>query len=319
MKKNSGKDTVAAKPTRRAKRVAPVKPKPEETDTKGMFPIVAIGASAGGLEAITRFLGNVPNDSGQAFVIIQHLDPTHVGMFAELLQRVTSMKVEQTKDRTKVEPNCVYVIPPNRDMSILHGVLHLFEPVEPRGLRLPIDFFFRSLAEDCRERSIGVILSGMGSDGTLGLRAIKEKGGLALVQEPATSKFSGMPSSAIGFGMADIVAPVEELPGKILGFLKHVPPVNKIKSVIEDKELSALEKIVILLRAQTGNDFSLYKKSTLYRRIERRMGIHQIDSIANYVRYLQKNTQELELLFQELLIGVTNFFRDPAAWEKLQV
>ncbi len=318
MKKNSGKDTAAAKPTRRAKPVAPITPQPEQADTKSIFPIVAIGASAGGLEAITRFLGDVPKDSGLAFVVIQHLDPTHVGMFAELLQRVTSMKVEQTKDRTKVKPDCVYVIPPNRDMSILHGVLHLFEPAEPRGLRLPIDFFFRSLAEDCRERSIGVILSGMGSDGTLGLRAIKEKGGLALVQEPATAKFSGMPSSAIGFGVADIVAPVEELPGKILGYLKHIPPVTKSKPVIEDKELSALEKIVILLRDKTGNDFSLYKKSTLYRRIERRMGIHQIDSIATYVRFLQANPQELELLFQELLIGVTNFFRDPAAWEKLQ-
>jgi len=318
MKKNSGTGIVADKPTRRAKPVAPITPPPEQIETQSIFPIVAIGASAGGLEAITRFLEHVPEKSGLAFVIIQHLDPTHVGMFPELLQRVTSMEVHQTKDRTKVKPDCVYVIPPNRDMSILHGVLHLFEPAEPRGLRLPIDFFFRTLAEDYRERSIGVILSGMGSDGTLGLRAIKEKGGLGLVQEPATSKFSGMPSSAIGFGVADIVAPVEDLPGKILGYLKHIPLVDKTKSVIEDKELSALEKIVILLRDQTGNDFSLYKKSTLYRRIERRMGIHQIDSIATYVRYLQANSQELELLFQELLIGVTNFFRDPAAWEKLQ-
>ena len=229
MKKNSGKGTLADKTTRRAKPVAPITPPPEQTDTKSIFPIVAIGASAGGLEAITRFLGHVPEKSGLAFVIIQHLDPTHVGMFPELLQRVTSMEVHQTKDRTKVKPDCVYVIPPNRDMSILHGVLHLFEPAEPRGLRLPIDFFFRSLAEDCRERSIGVILSGMGSDGALGLRAIKEKGGLGLVQEPATSKFSGMPSSAIGFGVADIVAPVEDLPGKILGYLKHIPLVEKYK------------------------------------------------------------------------------------------
>lgn len=318
MEKKSGKGTAADKPTRRAKTVAPITPQPEPADKKSIFPIVAIGASAGGLEAITRFLEHVPKDSGLAFVIIQHLDPTHVGMFPELLQRVTPMVVQQTKDRTKVKPDCVYVIPPNRDMSILHGVLHLFEPAEPRGLRLPIDFFFRSLAEDCWERSIGVILSGMGSDGTLGLRAIKEKGGLGLAQEPATAKFSGMPSSAIGFGVADIVAPVEELPDKILNYLQHIPPVKKTKSVIEDKELSALEKVVILLRDQTGNDFSLYKKSTLYRRIERRMGIHQIDSIATYVRYLQANPQELDLLFQELLIGVTNFFRDPTAWEKLK-
>ena len=282
------------------------------------FPIVGIGASAGGLEALEQFLSHVPAQSGLAFVIVQHLDPTHKGIMPELLQRATGMTVVQVKDRTKVRPECVYVIPPNKDMSILHGVLQLLEPAAPRGLRLPIDFFLRSLALDQQERSIGVILSGMGSDGTLGLRAIKEKAGVVLVQEPATAKFDGMPRSAVEAGLADIVAPVDELPGKILAFLQRTPLLGRTEVVLEDRTKSALEKAVILLRAHTGHDFSLYKRNTLYRRIERRMEIHQITKLAVYVRYLQENSQELELLFKELLIGVTSFFRDPAAWEHLR-
>ena len=284
----------------------------------GAFPIVGIGASAGGLEALEHFLGRVPAGSGMAFVIVQHLDPTHQGIMAEILQRATGMRVMQVKDRTRVQPDCVYVIPPNKDMSVLHGVLHLLAPAAPRGLRLPIDFFLRSLAQDQRERSIGVILSGMGSDGTLGLRAIKEKAGLVLVQEPATAKFDGMPRSAIDAGLADIVAPVDELPQKLMDFLKRVPLLERSELALEAKTQSAMEKAIILLRAHTGNDFSLYKRTTLYRRIERRMGIHQIDKIGAYVRYLQENSPELDLLFKELLIGVTSFFRDPAAWEQLR-
>jgi two-component system CheB/CheR fusion protein len=283
-----------------------------------MFPVVGIGASAGGLEALEHFLARVPQNSGMAFVIVQHLDPTRRGIMPELLQRTTGMKVVQVKDRTMVQPNCVYVIPPNKDMSILHGVLHLLEPASPRGLRLPIDFFLRSLAQDQQERSIGVILSGMGSDGTLGLRAIKEKAGVVLVQDPTTAKFDGMPRSAIDSGLADIVAPVDDLPGRILSYLQRTPLVHASELTLEDKSQNALEKAIILLRAHTGHDFSLYKKNTFYRRIERRMGIHQIDKIAGYIRYLQENSQELDLLFKELLIGVTSFFRDTAAWEELR-
>ncbi len=282
------------------------------------FPIVGIGASAGGLEALEQFLGRVPADSGMAFIIVQHLDPTRKGILRELLQRTTDMNVIQVKDRTRVRPNCVYVIPPNKDMSVLHGVLHLLEPAAPRGLRLPIDFFLRSLALDRQEGSIGVILSGMGSDGTLGLRAIKENAGVVLVQEPATAKFDGMPCSAIGAGLADIVAPADELPGKILAYLSRAPLIARREPTLQDKTLGALEKAVILLRNHTGHDLSLYKRNTLYRRIERRMRIHQIGRLGAYVRYLQENPQELDLLFKELLIGVTNFFRDPAAWEYLR-
>src|SRR4051794_12124966 len=199
------------------------------------FPVVGIGASAGGLEALELFLGRVPKGSGLAFVIVQHLDPTRKGIMPELLQRATTMKVIQVKDLMKVQANCVYIIPPNKDMSILHGVLHLLEPASPRGLRLPIDFFFRSLAQDQREHSIGVILSGMGSDGTLGLRAIKEKAGLALVQDPATARFDGMPRSAIVSGLADIVARVEELPAKIIAYLKRTPLPHAPDLALEDK------------------------------------------------------------------------------------
>ena len=282
------------------------------------FPIAGIGASAGGLEALEQFLRHVPEASGMAFVIVQHLDPTHKGIMPELLQRVTGMEVFQVKDRMRVKPGCVYVIPPNKDMSILHGTLHLFEPTAPRGLRLPIDFFLRSLAVDLQERSIGVILSGMGSDGTMGLRAIKENGGVVLVQEPASARFDSMPRSAIDAGLADIVAPAEDLPVKIIDYLRHALIIARTGLTLVEKDQSALEKVLILLRSKTGNDFSMYKKSTVYRRIERRMGIHQIDRIASYVRYLQENSQEVDLLFKELLIGVTSFFRDPAVWEQLR-
>jgi chemotaxis methyl-accepting protein methylase/PAS domain-containing protein len=296
---------------------APTSPIPAPAQAS-LFPIAGVGASAGGLEALEQFLGHVPVKCGVAFVVIQHLDPTHKGIMAELLQRITPMEVFQAQDRMKVRPDCVYVIPPNKDMSILHGALHLFEPAAARGLRLPIDFFLRSLAEDCQERSIGVILSGMGSDGTMGLRAIKEKAGVALVQEPASAKFDSMPRSAIDAGLADLVAPATNLPEKMMAYLSHAPRVVRPDSPLDEKERSSLEKVIILLRSHTGNDFSQYKNNTLCRRIQRRMGIHQIDRMDTYVRYLRENPQEVGLLFKELLIGVTNFFRDPQVWEQLR-
>ena len=312
MRKSSGPKKRKKEPP------APISPEPRPPITKSTFPIVGIGASAGGLEALELFLEQVPEGSGMAFVIVQHLDPTYKGMLVELLQRTTPMPVVQVNDRLKLAPDCVYVIPPNKDMSILHGVLHLLEPAAPRGLRLPIDFFFRSLADDCQAQSIGVILSGMGSDGTLGLGAIKEKAGVVFVQAPASAKFDGMPRSAIDAGLADVVAPAEDLPGRIMDYLKYAPPIVRSDSPQESKAQSTLEKIFILLRTRTGHDFSLYKKSTIYRRVERRMGLHQIEKIATYVRFLRENSQEIDLLFKELLIGVTSFFRDPPDWKQLK-
>jgi two-component system CheB/CheR fusion protein len=289
---------------------------------KPIPPIIGIGASAGGLEALDAFLSHVPLASGLAFVVIQHLDPTHKGIMPELLQRITPMKVAQAENHMQVKPDCVYVIPPNKDLSILHGKLYLLDPVESRGLRLPIDFFFRSLADDQHERAIGVILSGMGSDGTLGLRAIKENAGLALAQEPASAKFDAMPRSVIDAGLADIVAPPQELPQRIVDYINHAPrgipaTADPPETILPLKSQSELEQILILLRERTGNDFSLYKRKTIYRRIERRMGLHKIEAIAGYARYLREAPQELDLLFKELLIGVTNFFRDPFVWEYL--
>jgi two-component system CheB/CheR fusion protein len=281
------------------------------------FPIIGIGASAGGLEALEYFLRNVPKNSGIGYVVIQHLDPTQKGMLPELLQRITGMKVFQVTDRMAIKPDCVYVIPPNKSMSILKGVLHLFEPMESRGLRLPIDFFLRSLADDRLDKSIGLILSGMGSDGCIGLRAIKEKSGIVMVQDPATAKYDSMPRNALESVIADIVAPADMLPAKLMEFLKHVPLIRKDMD-IEIKDQSSLEKIIILLRTHTGNDFSLYKKNTVYRRIERRMSVHKIDKITSYVHLLQENPKEVHILFKELMIGVTNFFRDTKVWETLK-
>ncbi|MDP1524949.1 MAG: CheR family methyltransferase [Rhodocyclaceae bacterium] len=297
------------------------KPRNDTTDSLDpttAIPLIGVGCSAGGLQALESFFSHVPEASGMAFVVVQHLDPTHVSVLPELLQPNTSMRVIEITDGMVIEANSVYVIPPNKDVSLLHGKLHLLEPIAPRGLRLPIDFFLRSLAEDRKEKAIGIVLSGMGSDGVFGLRAIKEKAGLTLVQEPATAQSDSMPRSAIGAGVADIVAPPEMLAGRIANYLRH--PSHELRDEVPEKPdvLSALDRIIILLRDRSGNDFSLYKTNTLHRRIERRMAVHQISVIDDYVRHLRANPVEIDLLFKELLIGVTNFFRDPEVWETLR-
>jgi two-component system CheB/CheR fusion protein len=283
----------------------------------GNFPIVGIGASAGGLEAMEKFFGQISPGNKIAYVIVQHLDPTHKAMLSELLQRNTSLKVIEVTDRLKIKPDTIYVIPPNKSMSILNRTLYLFKPVENHGLRLPIDFFFRSLADELKEKSIGIILSGMGSDGSQGLRAIKENSGLVLVQDPDSAKFDGMPRSALESVDADIVASAEGLPEKLLSYLKRKTIIaEKPELIIKDK--SSFEKIIILLRINKGNDFSLYKKTTIIRRINRRLEIHRIKSLRSYLHYLQETPAEIDILYKELLIGVTSFFRDQAIWEKLK-
>jgi chemotaxis methyl-accepting protein methylase/PAS domain-containing protein len=281
--------------------------------------IIGIGASAGGLEALEEFITHMPLTSNIALVIIQHLDPTRKGILPELLQRFTPMKVFTAGNQMKVVAGCIYVIPSNKDLSIFHGSLILHDPVAKRGLRLPIDFFFSSLAEDQRERAVGVILSGMGSDGTIGSRAIKKNAGLVLVQSPESAKFDSMPRSIIDSGLAEIILPPQLMPGHIVTYLKHTPNEEQVEltPIVSNRHLSALDQIVFLLRQCTSNDFSLYKKNTIYRRIERRMGLHQIDTIARYAQFLHENPQEINLLFKELLIGVTSFFRDPEIWELL--
>jgi two-component system CheB/CheR fusion protein len=285
-----------------------------EQGVSGDFPIVGIGASAGGLEAFEVFFRNVPPDSGMAFVVISHLDPSHESILTDILQRSTDMIVVEAQDQMTVEANRVYVIPPNRDMAIFHGQLQLSIPELPHGARLPIDTFFRSLAEDYGEQAVGIILSGAGTDGTLGLRAILGAGGISLVQEPSTAKFDGMPSSAINAGYATHILPVEKMADALKSGLRRLyqPP------VIPAEELGDLNRILMLLRNVTGHDFSQYKKSTISRRIERRMMQNGLDNKTVYARYLKENPLEISLLFKELLINVTSFFRDTAAFEAIK-
>ncbi len=292
--------------------------KAAESPAAPMFPVIAIGASAGGLEAFEQFLTPVPVASGSAFVVVQHLDPTQPGMLVALLQRCTEIPVVQIADGMRMQPNHIYVIPPGFDLHVLHDVLHLMEPSEARGLRLPIDTFFRSLAADRGSASIVVVLSGMGSDGTLGLRAIKEQAGAVFVQTPKSAKFDSMPRSAIEHELADVVAPPNELYGHIAKYLAQLPLVNATdQEAVSESERIALNKVVLLLRTQTGQDFSQYKLSTLSRRIQRRMRLHHLKGVSDYVRYVRENRSEGELLFRELLIGVTSFFRDPEVWAQM--
>jgi two-component system CheB/CheR fusion protein len=288
-----------------------------DTDNDSLFTVVGIGASAGGLEALEEFFINIPANSPHAFVVIQHLDPDHIGIMPELLQRVTTMKVHQATDGLKVLNNCVYIIPPNKSMSFLNGSLYLFEPVETRGLRLPIDFFLRSLANDRKDHCAAVVLSGMGSDGSIGVKAIKEHMGLVLVQDPESAKFSSMPQHAIESVTPDIVASPQVLAKELYKLIKS-PSTYLTSRKSEVIEQSSYNKIIILIRHKTGQDFSLYKNNTLLRRIERRKGIHKIDAMSSYIRFLQRNPMEIEILFKEMLIGVTNFFRDREVWEMIK-
>jgi two-component system CheB/CheR fusion protein len=282
-------------------------------------PIIGIGASAGGLEALEQFFAHVPAQSGLAYVVVQHLDPVKESLLPALLQRVCRVPVVQANDRTRVEVNHVYVAPPGFELTLLHGVLHLLKPVAARGMQLPIDFFLRSLALDQQANAAGVILSGMGSDGTLGLRALKEKAGGVFVQTPESASFDAMPRNAVDAGLADVVAPADQLPEKIMAYFSHPMLAGPLDVTAANRLQGALEKILIMVRAQTGNDFSDYKKSTVYRRIQRRMAIHQIESVDAYVQYVRENPIEAELLFKELLIGVTCFFRDPEVWQSLKL
>lgn len=281
-----------------------------------VFPVVGIGASAGGLEAIEKLFSNMPSDSGMAFVIIMHFDPTSKSVMVEILKRYTKMEVYQAEDGMKINPNSVYIIPPNKDMAILHGTLQLLEPTVSRGIRHPIDFFFRSLSEDCKEKAICIILSGTGTEGTLGLKAIKGEGGMVMVQDVTSAAYDGMPASAIATGFADYVLYPEKMPEQLLNYITQ-PYIKGTHEVAVIKQIAPLQKIFVLIRDRTGHDFSLYKETTINRRIERRMNVHQINELQDYVRYLSENQSEIDILFKELLIGVTSFFRDPKAFEIL--
>ena len=302
---------------------APVEalPPPGTETTDARFPIVGIGASAGGLAAFEAFFSAMPaaTDPGMAFVLVQHLAPDHKSILSDLVRRYTRMQVFEVEDGMRVQPNCAYIIPPNCDMAFLNGALQLLQPAAPRGQRLPINFFFCSLAQDQQERAIGIVLSGTGSDGTQGVRAIKGAGGMVMAQNPASTEFDGMPRSAIGTGLVDYQLPPAEMPAQLIAYAAHAfGKLPRIASPVALKTENALKKIFVLLRAQVGHDFSQYTPSTIHRRIERRLAVHQIASIDDYVKYLQQAPAEVEALFRDLLIGVTNFFRDPEAFAVLQ-
>ncbi|MBS1226964.1 MAG: SAM-dependent methyltransferase [Proteobacteria bacterium] len=303
---------------------APAASAPPPGSRANDFAIVGIGASAGGLEAFEQFFRALPADSGQAYVVVSHLDPSHVSLLSEILQRSTALPVIEANDQQAVEADHVYVIPPNREMAIFHATLQLSTPATPRGQRLPIDDFLISLADDQGPRAVGIILSGTGNDGTQGLLRIQAKGGLTLVQEPASAKYDGMPTSAIEAGCASRVLAVPDMPAALLAAERQrvtrgaLPAAAPLLAPPATLPASGINRLLMALRAATGHDFSSYKQSTISRRIERRMAQHDLTDTGVYLRYLKENPAEMQVLFKELLINVTSFFRDPEAFVALK-
>ena len=279
---------------------------------------VGFGASAGGLEALQAFFSNMPDNSGMVFIVVQHLSPDYRSMMDELLSRCTRMPIRVAENGLATEPNTIYLIPPRKNMSILQGKLFLEDQKNKKILNLPIDIFLRSLAVDQEKNAIAIILSGTGSDGTLGIRSIKEMGGMVIVQDEHSAKFDGMPRSSIATGLVDFVLPPEKMPEALMNFIKH-PFVKKEKSLenILSKDIDALSKIMLILRDYCGIDFSYYKETTITRRLERRVTINRFNTLDEYLIFLSNSDKEKETLFRELLIGVTRFFRDPEAFEIL--
>jgi two-component system CheB/CheR fusion protein len=279
------------------------------------FLIVGIGASAGGLEAMEEFFHHMSPSNGMAFVVVSHQHAGHVSLLPSLLSRCTAMSVVEATDGMEVEANRVYLAPGGTNLAILRGTLHLMEPASQERVPLPIDYFLRSLAEDRKQGAIGIILSGTGTDGTLGLRAIKAESGMTIAQEPQSAKYQGMPRSAITAGVVDVVQPAYQMSESLLAYARNFT--RPALPLPEQDASQTLQKIFILLRDRTRNDFAAYKGNTIQRRIERRMNVHQIQNLRQYLRFVQANPHELDALFQELLIGVTSFFRDPQAFEAL--
>jgi len=285
------------------------------------FPVIGIGASAGGLKAFEEFFSNIPKDkfTGMAFIIVQHLAPDHKSILNELIKRYTSMQVFEVTDGVLVKPDCIYIIKPNCDMAYMNGKLMLFDIDSPKGKRLSIDFFFRSLAQDLKQRAICIILSGTGSDGTTGAKSIKDEGGMVIAQKPDSAEYDGMPQSVIAAGVVDYILKPDEMPLQLVTYVGH----SYVKTAAENTESSNdhsdfLQKIFVLIRSKTGNDFSRYKPNTVIRRIERRMAVNQIETLEDYLRYLQTFPNEITMLFNDLLIGVTAFFRDKEAFKMLE-
>jgi two-component system CheB/CheR fusion protein len=289
-----------------------------ETGNAGPIYYVGVGASAGGLEALESFFTPMPADSGMAFIVIQHLSPDYKSMMVELLSKRTAMPVRRAEEGMRVEANSVYLIPPKKNLSIFHGKLLLSESDHSRGLNLPIDVFLRSLADDQGEKAIGIILSGTGSDGVRGIRAIKEAGGMVMAQSEESARFDGMPRAAISTGLADFILPPDEMPPKLLSFVRHpyAAKTDRPQTLLSDED--GLTRIFALLRERTRVDFTFYKPSTVVRRIERRMTVNQIHDLRDYVKFMESYSGEVTALYRELLIGVTSFFRDREVFDELE-
>jgi two-component system CheB/CheR fusion protein len=279
---------------------------------------VGVGASAGGLEALEAFFTHMPANSGMAFIVIQHLSPDYKSMMVELLSKRTEMPVRRAEEGMLVEANTVYLIPPKKNLSIFHGKLLLSESDHSKGINLPIDVFLRSLADDQAEKAIGIILSGTGSDGVRGIRALKEAGGMVLVQSEETAKFDGMPRAAISTGLADFILPPEEMPQKLMAIARHpyAAKTDGPPALLSDED--GMTRIFAMLRERTRVDFTFYKPTTVIRRIERRMTFNQLTDLREYVRYMENYPGEVMTLYRELLIGVTSFFRDREVFDELE-
>lgn len=304
-----------------AKRAA-IKPRPTlgHTGTQNGFLIAAIGASAGGIEALGELLRALPENTGMAFVLIQHLDPTHHSILTELLAKETAMSVREVSDGMPLRPNHVYVIPPNANMSISGRALHIAPREETRGLHMSIDHFMRSLASEERNRAIGVILSGSGSDGTLGMAEIQAQGGVTFAQDNASAKYDSMPRSAVASGCVDYVLPPKAIARELARIARHPYVAGEPADGADygTGESIGLNTIFQLLRRSTGVDFTHYRKTTLLRRIQRRMVVHKIDKLDGYVKHVQINPAEIKALYQDMLINVTSFFRNPRVFEALK-
>ena len=284
-----------------------------------LFPVVGIGASAGGLDAFKKLIKAIPQDSGMAYVLVQHLDPSHESMLPEILQKVTTLSVLEISDDIKVEPNHIYVIPSNKMMVATDGVL-LLAPRPPKNkseLNLPIDLFFNSLAEVHQEHAIGVVLSGTGSDGTMGLKAIKDHGGITFAQDEASSSYEGMPLSAVHANVVDFILPPEKIPEKLMEIIPRIGKSDEDIQNLPHHEEELFKQILTLLRIRKGTDFTYYKQTTVRRRILRRMAINKTEELIVYLKYLRENKAEQDILYQDLLIPVTSFFRDTSTFDNL--
>lgn len=319
-KKPNKKNTKTVINSVKTKKVMSKKASKTKASMKTDFPVVGLGASAGGLEALEIFFSNMPSNTNMAFIVIQHLSPKHKSIMGSLLSKTSNMEFVTIENGVEIEPNRVYLNPPNKNVVIQNGKLKLISPVKTSSsINLPIDCFFRSMASELAEKAICIILSGTATDGTLGLKAIKGSGGIAMVQDPDSAKYDGMPKSAIATGMVDFILSADKLPGEVIKYIKapYISTVRHVKAG-QNHHTQYLENIFALIQKSTGHDLSHYKQTTISRRIERRMAVHQISKVSTYIKHLENNPAEVNFLFKDLLIGVTSFFRDDEVFKVLK-